>query len=78
MSELKSITGDMVVSFFIATNTVQSKVEEKFTLEELGYQDGDFSDYGDFEVWLDAEYREWLANNTDSGWTLGDRDEQLD
>lgn len=78
MSDFKSITGDMVVSFFIATNTVQSKVEEKFTLEELGYQDGDFSDYGDFEVWLDAEYREWLANNTDSGWTLGDRDEQLD
>ncbi|MDY3306641.1 hypothetical protein [Psychrobacter sanguinis] len=75
MSDCKSITGDMVVSFFIATNTVQSKVAEKFTLEELGYQDGDFSDYGDFEVWLDAEYREWLANNTDSGWTLGDRDE---
>lgn len=78
MSELKSITGDMVVSFFIATNTVQSKVEEKFTLEELGYQDGDFSDYGDFEVWLDAEYKEWIVNNTDSGWTLGASDEQLD
>lgn len=78
MSELKSITGDTVVSFFIATNIAQSEIEEKFTLEELGYQDGDFSDYDDFEVWLDAEYREWLANNTDSGWILGDRDEQLD
>ena len=78
MINLKSITGDMAVYFFIATNTVQSKVEEKFTLEELGYQDGDFSDYGDFEVWLDAEYKEWIANNTDSGWTLGVRDEQLD
>ncbi|WP_338412077.1 hypothetical protein MN210_18985 [Psychrobacter raelei] len=78
MSELKSITGDMVVSFFIATNIAQSEVEEKFTLEELGYQDGDFSDYDDFEVWLDAEYKEWMANNTDSGWILGARDEQLD
>lgn len=78
MSDFKSITGDVVVSFFIATNTVQSKVEEKFTLEELGYQDGDFSDYGDFEAWLDAEYKEWIANNTDSGWTLGVDNEQLD
>lgn len=76
MSELKSITGDMVVSFFISTNIVQSEVEEKFTLEELGYQDGDFSDYGDFEVWLDAEYREWLANNSDSGWILVGSDGQ--
>jgi len=75
MSELKSITGDTVVSFFIATNIAQSEIEEKFTLEELGYQDGDFSDYDDFEVWLDAEYKEWIANNTDSGWILGARDE---
>lgn len=77
MRELKNITGDMVVSFFIATNIAQSEVEEKFTLEELGYQDGDFSDYDDFEVWLDAEYKEWIANNTDSGWILGVRDERV-
>lgn len=78
MSDFKSITGDTVVSFFIATNIAQSEVEEKFTLEELGYQDGDFSNYDDFEEWLDAEYKEWIANNTDSGWTLGASDEQLD
>lgn len=75
MSDFKSITGDVVVCFFIATNTVQSKVEEKFTLEELGYQDGDFSSYSDFEEWLDSEYREWVTNNSDSGWTLGASDE---
>lgn len=78
MSDFKSITGDMVVSFFIATNIAQSEIEEKFTLEELGYQDGDFSNYDDFEEWLDAEYKEWVANNTDSGWILEARDEQLD
>lgn len=78
MSDFKSITGDMVVSFFIATNIAQSEIEEKFTLEELGYQDGDFSNYDDFEEWLDAEYKEWVASNTDSGWILEARDEQLD
>lgn len=78
MSEPKSVTGDMVVSFFVATNKIQSGVEEKFTLDELGFQDFDFSDCDDFEEWLDAEWREWKANNTDSGWTLGASDEQLD
>lgn len=77
MNNFESITSEMVVSFFIATNTVQSKVEEKFTLEELGYQDGDFSSYSDFEEWLDSEYREWVTNNSDSGWTLGDRGDKI-
>lgn len=58
------------VKFTVSTGYVGSKIEEEFTLDELGIVEEDYETEKELEKDIEEAYDDWLHENINSSWSF--------
>ena len=64
---MATYNADTSVTFSVSTGYSGCRREDTFTLGELGFED--FDDEL-IEGWIENEYRQWLFETIDGGWSI--------